>query len=181
MAQTRTRTFPDGDYPQRLKEAWAALDMAVKDEAKGNDPELYAGEDSPVEQLAAAYKDLKAEADADAEEKRRVVTLRGVGRRAWRDLKEKHPPRTAGDGVDPEDVKGDRTAGVNTDTVGDDLLYASVTHPDFTSRPAFDEWLDEWSEGEYQTLLQDAWALANTAVFDPKSLPASLSQRSDTN
>lgn len=179
MAQTRTDTFPDGEYPQRLNDLYGALDLALKDEEK-NPPVLLGGEDLPSTILAAEYVALKAEADADAKKKQRVVTLAGVGRRTWLELKRTYPPRT-GEGVDPEAAKGDRLAGVNAETVGDDLLYASVTAPKFKSRAAFDEWLDKWSEGEYQTLLQGAWTLANTAAINPKSLPASLSVRSDTN
>lgn len=173
MAQTRTRTFPDGDYPQRLNQLWAAVEMARRDEEK-SPPPLLEGELLPSEELAEKYQALKDEADADATAKRRVVTLSGVGRRQWRELREKHPPRTDGD---PETVKADRVAGVNTDAIADDLLHASVTSPTFTSRADFDEWLDDWSEGEFQTLLRDAWELSNSAAVDPKSLPASLHQR----
>lgn len=181
MAQTLTRTFPDGDYPQRLSEAWAALEAARKDEQDGKALPLLNGELSPVEQLADEYQALKDEADADAAEKRRVVTLRAVGRQVWRDLKVKHPARVKSETVDEETAKGDRLAGVDTDSIGDDLLFASIQDPKFTSRGDYDEWLDALSEGEFQTLLTDAWRLVNVAQFDPKSLPASLSQRNGGN
>jgi hypothetical protein len=181
MAQTLTRTFPDGDYPQRLSVVWQALEAARKDEANDAGPPLLNGQKSPVDELAEEYQALKDEADADAAEKRRVVTLRAVGRKVWRDLRMKHPPRTKSEDVDDETAKGDRLAGVNTDDVGDDLLFASISEPKFTSRGDYDEWVDELSEGEFQTLLTDAWRLVNVAQFDPKSLPASLSQRSGEN
>lgn len=181
MAQTLTRTFPDGDYPQRLGLIWQALEAARKDEQDGKALPLLNGELSPVDQLAAEYQSLKDEADADAAEKRRVVTLRAVGRTVWRDLKAKHPPRSKSDDVDDDTAKGDRLAGVNIDDVGDDLLFASIQEPKFTSRSDFDEWVDALSEGEFQKLLTDAWRLVNMAQFDPKSLPASLSQRSGGN
>jgi hypothetical protein len=171
MAQTITRTFPDGDYPSRLNLAYAAYQAACQDEQKNGPPsDLLAGEQSPADQLAAEYQALKAEAEADAAEKRRVVTLRAVGRQVWRDLKKKHPPRTEGD---EDTVKGDRRATVNTDTVEDDLVHVSVVEPKFTSRAAFDEWADDLSEGEFQILVQTAWELVNVAQFDPKSLPPS--------
>lgn len=173
MAQTETHRFPDGDFVQRLNVAWAAVEHALKAEEK-NPPVLLEGEDPPSVVLALEHQALKDEADADAESKRRVVTVAGVRRQAWRELKEKHPPRS-GEGVDPEDVKADRLAGVNTDAVGDDLLYVSVVHPSFTSRADFDEWLDQWSEGEYQTLLRMAWEKTQGGSYDPKSHPVSLS------
>lgn len=181
MAQTITRMFPDGDYPQRLNDLWGAIEAAREDEQSDHAQPLLNGEESPVDQLAAEYSALKAEADADAMEKRRVVTLRAVGRKSWRELKLKHPPRVTSDTVDDETAKGDRVAEVNTDTVGDDLLFTSIQDPKFTSRSDFDEWVDELSEGEFQTLLTDAWRLVNVAQYDPKSLPASLSQRSGGN
>lgn len=179
MAQTETHTFPDGDYVQRLQVAWAAVEYALKDEEK-NPPVLLEGEELPSVTLAAEHQALKDESDADAEAKRRVVTVSGVGRRRWRELKEKHPPRS-GEGVDPEDAKADRLAGVDTDAVGDDLLYASIVKPAFTSRADFDEWLDQWSEGEYQTLLKMAWEKTQGGSYDPKSHPVSLSRSSGTN
>lgn len=182
MAQTIRRVFPDGDYPQRLQELWSALEMAQKAEQDGKAPTLLAGETPASEQLAEEYQALRAEAEADAEAKRRVVVLRALGRKAWRDLREKHPPRVKSDEVDEDTAKGDQLAGVNTDTVEDDLVCATVEQPEFSSRAAFDEWADsDISEGEFKVLLLDAWSLVNRAQFDPKSLPASRSQRSDTN
>ena len=170
MARQITRTFPDGDYPNRLTDAFAAYQAAKADEETR--PPLSLGEMDPVVKLAEEYAALKAEADADAETKGRVVTLQALGRREWRALKEKHPPRV-GDGVDEDTAKGDRLAGVNTSTVEDDLVYAALVRPEFTSRGAFDEWADALSEGEWQVLVQDAWRLVNVASFDPKSLPPS--------
>lgn len=171
MAQTTTVTLLTGDYPDRLNQLWAAAQAA-----KDADPELLAGEEHPYDVLAAEYADLKAEAEAEAERQRRKVTLQGVGRKqglpgrpSWRDLKEKHPPRTEGD---PDALKQDRLAGVNVETVECDLLYASIVTPEFGSRDAFDEWEGGLSEGEFQTVVRRAWDLANVAQTDPKSLPA---------
>ncbi len=180
MAQTLTREFPDGDYPTRLNAALAAFTAAEQDEQKNGPGQLLGGEKSPAEELADEYNALKAEAHADAAEKRRIVTLRALGRKQWRPLKEAHPPR-AGEGVDEDMAKGDRLAGVNTDSVEDDLVFASVIEPQFASRAEFDEWADDLSEGEWNTLVRDAWRLVNVAQFDPKSLPASRTQTSDEN
>lgn len=178
MAQILTRTFPDGDYPTRLNEAWAAFEAADRDEQKNGRPPLLAGQPSPAEELAAEYRALKAEADADAAEKRRVVTLKAIGRRQWRPLRESHPPR-AGEGVDEEVARGDRLAGVNTDAIEDGLVYASVISPEFATRAEFDAWADDLSEGEWQTLVRDAWNLVNVAQYDPKSLPSSRTPTGD--
>jgi hypothetical protein len=140
---------------------------------------LLEGEQSPFEELVAEYLALKDEAETDAAEKRRVVVLRAVGRGKWRDLKLRHPARTEGD---DEAVKGDRLAGVNTDTIGDDLLFASTQEPSFSSRGDFDQWADEvLSEGEFTILLSDAWSLVNGAQFDPKPPPPSPTRSSAAN
>lgn len=174
MAQTLTRTFPDGDYPTRLMAAADAYERAIAAEKKPQPP-LLNGERLASEILADEYADLKAESEADAAEKQRIVTLRALGRKQWRTLKENHPPRV-GEGHDEDTIKSDRLAGVNIETVGDDLVYGSVIAPAFTSRAAFDEWADELSEGEWNTLTTDAWRLVNVAQFDPKSLPQSRTQ-----
>lgn len=179
MAQTRTITFPDGDYANRLNVAYAAWAQAVEDEQKGKAEALLATEEPASEVLRVEYEALKAEAEADAREKRRVVTLRALGRAKWRDLKGKHPIRVKGEGVDDDTAKGDRLAGVNTDTVEDDLVFASISEPMFTDRPDYDGWVDELSEGEFQTLLRAAWSLVNVAQIDPKSLPSSLTRSDD--
>lgn len=172
MAQTVTRVIPDGDYPSRLQALYTAAIAAAEDEQK-NPPTLLNGQKSPAEELAEEHEALKAEAEDDAREKRRVVTLRALGRSKWRELKQKHPIRVEGDGVDADTAKGDRMAGLNTETVEDDLVFASIIEPKFTSRADYDEWADELSEGEFQMLVRDAWALVNVAQVDPKSLPPS--------
>src|SRR5690606_11689229 len=96
--------------------------------------------------------------------------LEAIGRRAWRELQEKHPPRTEGD---PDTIKSDQMAGVHIKDASDDLVYASLVEPEFSSRAAYDEWADTLSEAEFQTILRRAWELANVSQYDPKSLPAS--------
>lgn len=166
MAQVTTIYLLTGDYPDRLQALWNAAVAAEKD----NTP-LLEGEEHPYEVLRGEHETLKAEAEAAGIK----VTLEAVGRKGWRDLRAKHPMRTEGD---PDAIKGDRIAGVNRETVEDDLVYATVIFPDFSSRGAYDEWADELSEGEFQTILNKAWSLANVAQYDPKSLPVSRTQTS---
>lgn len=178
MAQTRTYEFPDGDYPTRLNDALAAFQAAEQDEQKNGRGQLLQGEKSSAEILADEYNALKAEAKADAAEKRRIVTLRALGRKQWRPLKEAHPPRT--EDVDEDTAKGDRLAGVNTDSVEEDLVFASISDPKFESRDEFDAWAEELSVGEWNVLVGAAWRLVNVAQYDPKSLPASSTRNGAT-
>jgi hypothetical protein len=176
MAQTQTRFFPDGDYPARLNAAYAAYDAAIKDEQTNGEGTLLATEEPASEILKREYEDLRADARADAESKNRLVELRAISRREWRPLKKAHPPRLEGDDVSADVARGDRMAGVNTESIEDDLVYATVVKPTFESRDAFDDWADELSEGEWKTLVRDSWKLANVAQVDPKALPPSLTQ-----
>lgn len=180
MAQTVTRVIPDGDYPSRLNTLYAAAMAAAEDEKK-NPPTLLNGEQPPSVILAAEHEALKAEAEEDARGKRRVVTLRALGRAKWRELKTAHPKRIEGDGVDADTAKGDRLAGLNTDTVEDDLVFAAIIDPKFEHRGEYDAWVDELSEGEFQMLLRDAWSLVNIAQVDPKSLPPSQTRSNGGN
>jgi hypothetical protein len=171
--RTQTRLFPPGDYADRLSALWASLQAAAEDET----PRL-ATEAGAVEELRAEYEALKTEATKAAKAARRFVRMEALSRGAMRDLKAKHPPRTEGE--DEDTLKADRVNGLNLKSVEDDLVYASVVEPAFTSRGDFDEWVDrDLSDGEFDILLQTAWELANVGRFDPKPLPASLTRKSD--
>lgn len=172
MARTRSLLLLTGDYAERLGALYAAAQAAAKDT---DAQPLTIGEDDPYLTLKAEYETLKAEAEAEGIR----VDLAAVGRREWRKLKEAHPPRL--DNPDPEVVKADRLAGVNTDSVEDDLVHASLTFPKLTSRAAYDEWADSLSEGDFQTVLAAAWELANGSRFDPKTLPASPTRNTASN
>lgn len=166
MARTATIHILTGDYDARLDALGEAIDRARADADRGTPSTNTLAEGDPVAQLEADYAALYAEAMEHAT----TVRLEAVGRRDWRRLREKHPPRTEGH---DEDVRGDRRAGVNTETVEDDLVRASLVDPTFESVAAFEEWADRFSMGEWQTLVIKAWELANGARFNPKAPPSS--------
>lgn len=173
------RVLPPGDYMTRLNELWAAYNAAIEDEAKetGGEARLML-EGSASEELREQYEALRDESKQAARDARRLVRLEGVSRSKKRELGRKFPPRK--EGADDDTLKADESAGMNLDAVEDDLLYATIIEPEFKNRADFDEWADEaLTEGEFQLLVRDAWQLANVAQFDPKSLPASPTQRSD--
>lgn len=173
MARTKSFLLLTDDYADRLSDLYAAAQEAREDsQAEGGIPRVL-GEADPYEALAAEHAALKAEAEAAGLR----VTLRDPGRKRFRELKAKFPPRT-GEDVDEDIRKADRLAGFDTDAAEDDLLFISVIEPRFTSRAAFDEWLDDLGEGEFQTILRAAWMLVNVAQYDPKSLPSSPTRTS---
>ena len=83
MARTTTVHLLTGDYPDRLDAARRAAEAAAKDEA----PRTMLDED-PYMVLVEEYEALKAE----ALEAGTTVEFEAVGRKTWRELKEKHPP-----------------------------------------------------------------------------------------
>lgn len=169
MPRTATVHLLGGDYAERLNVLYQAAHDARDDDAPRTMAEAH-----PYDTLSAEYAELKAEALSVAT----TVELTAVGRKEWRALKAKHPIRS-GEGVDAETSKADRLAGVNVETIDDDLVYATVTTPSFNGRDAFDEWADRLSEGEWQALVVKSWELANQARFDPKDLPSSPTTKND--
>lgn len=168
MARTKSILLLTGDYADRLNALYAAA-QAAKDDTSAR----TLAEGDPYQQLAQEYADLKAEAEAEG---LRVV-LRDPGRRKFRDMKAKFPPRTD-ESVPEKSREADARAGFNIADAEDDLLYITVLEPEFTSRGAFDEWLDDLGEGEFQTLVSAAWELVTVAQFDPKALPPSPTRSS---
>lgn len=173
---TSTLLLLGGDYGDRLNRLYAAIQEAQQDE-QDEAPRTMMEADDPVRELSEEYQALKAEAEAEARESRREVKMLAIGRRQWRELKEKYPPRTEGDDTE---VRGDRLVGLNTDAAEDDVVYATVTEPEFKSRDAFDEWADELSPGEWKYLTEAVWALAIGARFDPKPPPVSPTRTIET-
>lgn len=182
MSDTKVIDLLSESYADRLDVLWRAVEDAAKDDARAAAAEGASGRtldevDTSVA-LAEQYENLRAEAIADAKKNRRHVEMR-LERKAWRTLKEKHPPRS-GEGVATEDADADRSAGLNVETASDDLLYAAIVEPKFTSRADFDEWADALTNGQFTTLVFAAWEHANRARYNPKELPGSLTRSSVT-
>ena len=169
MSRTKSVLLLGGDYPERLDALYEEARKAEREESR-TEPTL--DEVSRYGELREQFEALKVE----AEQAGTRVVLRSLNRREWRDLKAKYPPRVEGD----EDlVKADRAAGINTDDAVDDMLYAAITSPEFSTRAAFDEWVDDLTPAEFEVLSAEAWKLANVARLDPKSLPELPTRSSD--
>lgn len=170
MRTERFEFFTD-DYATRLNEL--RIRAIAAERADDDSGTARVGDDNAeLDAINAEYQALKAE----AVEKARKGELRPLGRSEWREIKAKHPPRL--DHPDEETVKQDRAAGVNSESVEDDLVYAALVEPEFKTRKAFEDWADTFSAGEWQALVTRAWFLTVGAGPDPKSLPDSLTPNS---
>lgn len=170
-ATTKVIEFPVGDFATRLDALWAAAQEAMKDES----PTTMA-EGDPYTQLKAEYDALREESREASRAAGTYVVLREVSRRDWRKIKADHPPRSEGD---PESVKADRLAGMNIEAAEDDLVFAALVEPEFSSRAAFDEWADRLGAGKFAAIAEAAYLLTVGARHDPKSLPASPTRTSE--
>lgn len=163
MPRTRTVSFYADDFEDRLSALLTEV-AALEKHAGGSSRRLV---ESP--ELAAKREEfnaLRREAQASAT----VITLRALSRAQWLALKRDHPPRT--EGVDDDTRKADAAYGLNVEAAEDDLVYAALVSPEFRSRAAFDEWVnDVLSAAEFGRLAQVAFELIAVAP-DPKSLPA---------
>ncbi len=178
MSDVRVVDLLSESYADRLQALLEAINAAMADEQKLAARESPSGrtldEIPDSVRLAEQYETLRAEAIEDCKANRRHVEMR-LDRKAWRTLKEKHPPRT-GEGVSDEDAKLDKDAGLNVATADDDLICAAVVEPVFSSRGDFDEWLDSLTIGQSNVLSVEAWKHANGARYNPKALPDSLTR-----
>lgn len=180
------------DYEDRLNQAYGAVVAAEKSKIT-----LLNGEEHPAVTLAGEYTDLRDEANAAAEKANRFYQVRLLPRGEWKLLAAAHPSRLEGD---PDDVKADRLAGLNTLDVREDLLHVALVKPAAVAcehdqvntaeictsdnpcshRAAYEVWISETiGDGEFEAMVQEAWTLANTARVDPKALPSSPTKNFD--
>jgi hypothetical protein len=191
---TATLLLLGGDYGAQLDRLYEAIEDAERAAERRADgdgiPQTMMETDDTVEALTRDYKALKDEAEQDARDARREVKMLAIGRGQWRDLKEKYPPRDEGT---EDELRGDRSYGINADAAEDAVVHATITEPAAVAcagdmrvksescsptNPcshlnAFDEWADELSPGEWGMVVRAVWALAVGARFDPKPPPGS--------
>jgi hypothetical protein len=106
---------------------------------------------------------------ADALPRAVMATVTALGRRSWRNLLAEHPPR--------DDNQGDDALGFNESTFLDAVLEfwdgetgeRSVTVPQFDSRNALVEWLDNLSDGVFTELGYAAVRVNQGGSPDPKA------------
>jgi hypothetical protein len=149
----------------------AALDRAARS-ARGS------GQDSASMLMAdqAEWFRLAQEHDAlvdEAEKRVTVVVLRALGRRQWRELVEKHPPRTGNE--------TDAAVGVDESTFPDVIVPACMVEPVHATDVDREAFLDSLSSADFDRLYLTAFSLNRAQGADPKaSLVSELTPRSES-
>lgn len=123
------------------------------------------GEVSEYEQIRAEHDELVKAAEADAI----VVKVRNLGRKQYRDLKAKFPPRE--EGVSEQVKAADAQIGANEDAFFDALVPLSMLAPAFGSDAERTAFLDELSAIDFERLKLTAFRLNEYQAADPKLLP----------
>lgn len=167
--RTATVTIYTGDYLDEIRHLEQRA-IAARDASGGG----LAGtlDESPE------YLDIAAQHDAlvaEAEKSALHVKVRALGRREWKDLVAKHPPRSVSEAVDERTAAGDRALGVNEDTFKDALVPLSVAEPKFT-----EDDFDAMADIDFDRIYLTAFSLNRGAAADPKaSLVSRLTPTSD--
>lgn len=175
---TRTEILLQGEDEERLSDLRAtAAELRAKAEglrrkaASTRADALLADSDEWAEAEAAAKAaEEAAEAFASEANERGVkVVMRHIGRKKWREIIAKHPPR--------EGDAGDKVARYNVDTAPDDIVPACLASPALNDadREAF---LDSLSDGQFDRLAWLAHEVNRSFGADPT--PRLLSVSSQT-
>lgn len=178
--RTSVVTLYQGDDLDRIRHIERQHEAAVEAE-KASGP-LLGGEIAESVALAEKHAEEKAKAEARAVH----VKVRAVRRSLYRELADKHPPRT-GDDVDPDVVLVDAKMGVNEEAFKVDLVPAAIvniTHgetvTDWASLSEDDraDFLDTITESDFELLFLHAYGLVNNYASAPKALALPDSRKS---
>lgn len=168
-----------GDDLARLAELHQAKVVAERRYAQAQDSGT--GRMGDAESPKAA-SDAYAAAVEEAAERATFVRIEPLGRKQWRALLDEHPPRRVQrliDGATSEVVhEDDAELGVNTATLPEALLtyvdpnradMRTIAKPEFPTKAALVEWLDELSGGIFDKLFLVAFFLNSSGGSDPKA------------
>lgn len=172
---TEVLIYGGGDL-QRLSELRQAADVADRLHQQAVKAGTARGDGGVVT--------AKAEHDAfvaEAAERAQIVKLRALGRKQWRALLDEHPPRRVSrliDGSQTEVIHDDdEELGVNTATFSEALLtyvdpvrddMRTIVEPEFPTKSALTDWLDDLAGGDFDKLFISAYYLNGSVGYDPK-------------
>jgi hypothetical protein len=177
--RTSEVTIYQGDYLDRLRFLAQRFEEVVKAESKTARTLADVPESDGI---ADEYDALKAEAEKTAIR----VRIRAIRRSQYREMADKHPPRT-GDDVDPGIVLADSKMGVNEKDFRLVLVPAAIVEVSVgekstpwaeMSEDDREDFLDTITEADFELLFSHAFALVNSFGSAPKALKLPVSQTS---
>jgi hypothetical protein len=103
-----------------------------------------------------------------------TLRLRALNRRAWKALKDEHPPRRNTEGtVIPEDL----FVNVHRDEFFDALVRKSIVDPELDDETMTVLIEDKLTDGQWEDLTTTCWNLNETSISVPFSSAASTNRR----
>jgi hypothetical protein len=142
-----------------LQAEWETLDKRLNDLRSRNFGKIGMSQDH--RDLAQRIVELEATMSASTID----IRLRGLDRRAWRDLVSAHPAR--------KDNETDGVLGVNQETFFDALVAECAVEPEMTADQV-STFLDSITSSQFDKLADAAWGLNRRDVNVPFSYSASL-------
>jgi hypothetical protein len=125
------------------------LKIWLEDFPEPDPSEFWPPDSTPLESQKAAYEQARADWQARMDEASVVLTLRAIGRKAYGELVDQHPPteeqrREAKDrGMQPLDY--------NPESFAPEIIAASLVDPEL-SKEEVKILFDEWNQGEVTRL-----------------------------
>lgn len=168
--RTTTVTLMQGDDVAHIEDMYAAVNLAA------TTARLAAADELPVPEaprrVAPAGPGVLEQAAAvdafivEATERAFIVKLDALGRTAWREIREKHPP---------VDGNEEHTAfGFDSDTIGDELVPLCVARitkggvDEPNKGAALAQFLESLSDGQWSQLVSAAIKINTDSRADPK-------------
>ena len=160
-----------GDDDEHLRTLRVAVDRLERTKPKKPLTATTLGDLDPVEQWEADLQAAREEHDFFAEEAKErgvKVVLRALGRKTWRTLVEKHPPR--------EDNATDAELGANVDALQEALVPLCMASPTGSDEECA-AFLDSLNEGQFGDLAVRAYQLNMGRTADPTQRLSSVGSR----
>jgi len=159
--RTETVIVLQGDDDEKLRHLKAEVARIEASKPKKDVLARTLSDADPLQAWEAEKKAAEAAHDkfaAQAEKRGVKVILRAVGRKTWRDLVAKHPPRPAND--------TDEEVGANADDLQEELVPLCMASP-VGSKEEIAAFLDSLSEGQFGALAVKAHGLNMGRTADP--------------
>lgn len=171
--RTETVVVLQGDDDERVRLLAAEVERLERSKPRASSGPRLLGDLDPVEKWEADLAEARRAHDEclrQSEERGVKVVLRAVGRKTWRELIAKHPPREG------DEFEMDKQYGANIDALQEDLVPMCMASPT-GSKEEIAAFLDSLNEGQFGYLAIRAHALNMGRTADPTQRLSSKDSR----